>query len=139
MVGILEIKAGYESAKAALQIAQGISSLKSETAVNAAVIDIQRHTLDAQQALSASLDRIGELEKEVMRLKDWSAEKECYELADTGQGSLAYRLKEGVQPPQPAHWICPHCYQKGEKSILNHETLWVGHAETLVCHPCGMT
>ena len=137
MVGVLEIKAGYDSAKAALQIVQGISSLKTETAINAAVIDIQRLTLDAQRALSASLDQIDELEKEIVHLKDWSAEKEGYELADAGQGSLAYRLKEGVEPPRPAHWICPHCYEKGEKSILKHEHLAIGRADTLVCHPCG--
>ena len=36
MVGIVEIKAAYDSAKAAFQIADGISSLKTEAAVNAA-------------------------------------------------------------------------------------------------------
>ena len=137
MVGVLEIKAAYDSAKAAFQIAEGISSLKTEAAVNTAVIDLQRHVVDAQRGLSASLETIDELEKEIVRLKDWAAEKQNYELAVTGQGSLAYKLKEGVEPPQPAHWICPQCYEDGKKSILKHETLPVGRAETLVCHRCG--
>lgn len=137
MVGIVEIKAAYDSAKAAFQIADGISSLKTEAAVNAAIIDLQRHTVDAQRGLSASLEKIDELEKEIMRLKDWSADKQRYELKDTGQGSLAYHLKEGVEPSEPAHWICPQCYEDGKKSILKHESLLVGRADTLVCHRCG--
>ena len=137
MVGILEIKAAYDSAKAAFQIAEGISSLKTETAVNAAVIDLQRLVVDAQRGLSASLETIDELEKEIVRLKDWSAEKQRYELADAGEGSFAYKLKEGVEPPEPLHWICPHCYQKGEKAIMKHEDLPVGRCEVLACHPCG--
>lgn len=137
MVGIVEIKAAYDSAKAAFQIAEGIGSLKTEAAVNAAIIDLQRHTVDAQRGLSASLETIGELEKEIVRLKDWSAEKQNYELADTGQGSLAYKLKDGVEPPQPAHYICPQCYEDGKKSILKHEALPIGRADTLVCTRCN--
>jgi hypothetical protein len=137
MVTIAEIKAGYESAKAALDIAKGISALKTEAAVNAAVIDVQRNVVEAQQALSASLQTINELEQEIVRLKDWSAQKQRYELADTGQGSLAYKLKEGVDPPEPAHWICPQCCEDGKKSILKHESLPVGRADTLACHRCG--
>ena len=137
MVGILEIKAGYDGAKAAFDIAKGFGSLKTEAAVNGALIDIQRYVVEAQQGLSASLTKIDELEKEIVRLEDWSANKERYELADTGQGSLAYRLKEGVEPPEPSHWICPQCYEDGKKSILKQEMLPVGRADTLVCHRCG--
>jgi hypothetical protein len=139
-----ELQLGLSSAKAASDIARGIQSLESETAINEAVIEIQRHVMETQQARScvdreyaAALKRIDTLEQEIVRLKDWSAEKQRYELADTGQGSFAYRLKEGVDPPEPGHWICPHCYQKGDKSLLKHEHLAVGRADTLVCHPCG--
>lgn len=136
-MGIVEIKAGYEGAKAAFDIAKGVGALKTEAAVNGAIIEIQRHVVEAQQGLSASLRTIEDLEKEILRLKDWSAEKQSYELADTGQGSLAYKLKEGLELPQPSHWICPQCYEDGKKSILKHETLPVGRTQTLVCHRCG--
>jgi rubrerythrin len=137
MVGIAEVKAGYDGAKAALDILKGVQSLQSEAAKNEAVIDVQRHVIEAQQGLSTSLKRIDELEEEVARLTDWTAQKGRYELADTGQGSLAYRLREGLEPPEPQHWICPQCYEDGKKSILKTETLFVGRAETLVCHRCG--
>lgn len=135
---IAEIQAGIGGAKAALDILKGVQSLQTETAKNQAVIEVQRHVIEAQHGLSVSLKRIDDLEAEIVRLKDWSAEKQRYELKDTGQGSLAYHLKEGVEPPELQHWICPNCYQNGKKSILKHETLDIGRAETIVCHPCGL-
>jgi hypothetical protein len=134
---LTEIQAGLGGAKAALDILKGVQALQSETAKNQAVINVQRHVIEAQTGLSVSLKRIDELEAEIVRLEDWSAEKQRYELADTGQGSVAYKLKEGVEPPEPQHWICPQCYQDGKKSILKHESLPIGGADTLVCNRCG--
>ena len=139
-----EIATGLQAAKSAYEIAKGIQSLKSENEVNSAVLDIQRMALDAQASLGQAHDRqttltktIDDLEKEIMRLKDWSAEKQRYELADTGQGTLAYRVKVGMEEGEPAHWLCPTCYQKSEKSLLQHETHSVGRVQVMICHPCG--
>jgi hypothetical protein len=141
---LAEISAGLGSLKAAYDITKGLDSAKTQAAINDVKIPLQQHILDAQQALASANDaqteasrRIEELEKEIGHLKDWSAEKERYELADTGQGSLAYRRREGAEPAEPAHWICPQCYEDGKKSILKNETLPVGRAETLACHRCG--
>ena len=141
---IAEIHAGYTSAKAAVEIVKGIQALKSETAINQAVIDIQRLLLETQTSImsandlySASLKRVEGLEAEIARLKDWSIEKQDYVLADTGQGSLAYKYLEGVESGYPPHWICPQCCEDGKKSILKHEVLPVGRTKTLVCHRCG--
>ena len=118
MVGIVEIKAGYEGAKAAFEIARGVGALKTEAAVNGAIIDIQRHVVEAQQGLSASLQTIDALEKEIVRLKDWSAEKERYELKRFEPGSVAYSLKPAMAHGEPPHLLCPNCYQRSEKSFL---------------------
>lgn len=138
------IQIAYNSGKAALDIAKGIHALGSEVERNQAVIEIQRHVMDsnaslmdAQQAYSASLKRIEELEKQILQFRTWDTECQRYELADTGQGSLAYRVKEGMEQGDPSHWICPNCYQQGKKSILKEESLPIGRSETLVCHPCG--
>lgn len=140
---LLEISAGLSSLKAAKDIVQGLNAAKNEAAINGIKIDLQGLILEAQQGLfaaqeaqSAGTKRIAELEQEIVRLKDWSAQKQRYELADSGRGSLAYKLKEGVEPPEPAHWICPNCYDEGKKSLLKHEILPVGRAETLVCNRC---
>lgn len=118
MVGILEVQAGYESAKAAFNIAKGMAALKTETAVNSAIIEIQRHVVDAQQGLSSSLQAIDGLEKEIARLKDWSAEKERYEVKRFQPGSVVYSLKPTMAQGEPPHMLCPKCYPRGEKSFL---------------------
>lgn len=141
---LAEISAGLSSLKAAFDITKGLNATNTQATINEVKIPLQQHIIDAQQALSAAseaqaaaAERIRQLEQEIVSLKDWSAEKENYELADTGQGSLAYKFKEGVEPPQPSHWICPQCYEDGKKSILKHESLPVGRADTLVCTRCN--
>ena len=141
---LAEISAGLSSLKAAKDIVQGLSAAKTEAAINGVKIELQGLILEAQQGLfaaqkaqTADARRIAELEQEIVRLKDWEAEKQDYVLADTGQGSLAYEYLEGVESGHPPHWICPQCYEDGKKSILKHETLAIGRAETLVCHRCG--
>lgn len=141
---LAEISAGLSSLKAAFDITKSLNAANTQASINDVKIPLQQHIIDAQQALSAASEtqsadarRIAELEQEIMRLKDWSAEKQDYVLADTGQGSLAYEYLEGVESGHPAHWICPQCYEDGKKSILKHESLPVGRADTLVCHRCG--
>lgn len=113
--------------------------------MNDAKLSLQGHILDAQQSLftaqelqAAATKRIDELEQQIEKLRDWSADQQRYELADTGQGSLAYRLKEDMANGEPPHWICPNCYQNGKKAIMKEEALPIGRAETLACHPCGL-
>ena len=130
--------------KAAFDIGKGVQSLHTSVEVDQAVAEMLEKLLTARQQAMESLEtetallkRIDELEQEIVRLEDWSAEKQRYELKQAGEeGSFAYRLKDGVQPPEPEHWICPQCYQDGKKSILKHESLPVGRAETLVCTRC---
>lgn len=142
---IESIQSAYHAIKGGLDIAQGFQALKTETAINQAVIEIQRGFLEAQRALyeaemrhSADLRRISGLEEQFIKLKDWQAQKERYELKDTGQGALAYALKNGMETSEPTHWLCPDCYQTGEKSILHPDELPVGRCSTLNCHPCGL-
>lgn len=141
---IAEINAGLGSLKAAKDMIQALNGMQTAAAINDVKLSLQGHLLDAQQGLfaaqeaqSAATEHIAALEQEIVQLKNWEAEKKRYELKDTGQGSLAYALKESVETGEPPHWICPQCYEDGKRSILKHETLPVGRAETLVCHRCG--
>ena len=139
-----DIQSGIGGARAVLDIAKSLRSLESEASINEAVIDIQRHAIEAQQALFAAQEVIGEktrqiehLEQENARLRSWTEDKAAYELADTGQGALAYRsvspAAAGVAP-----WLCPNCFDEGRKSILQPERYSVGRTETLLCHRCHL-
>ena len=144
MTMIETIKGGMAAANAAANLIKGYFALKTEAEKNAAVVEIQRHVIDTQQGLATAyasnleaLQRINELEQEIVRFENWEAEKQRYEPAEAGPGCTAFRLKDGVEPPEPSHWICPHCYEQGKKSRLMMEKD-LGRSTTLNCHPCGL-
>ena len=128
MVGITEITAGLGSLKAAKDIVQGLNAAATEVTVNDVKIQLQGFILEAQQGLFAAQQneaalaaRINELEQETMRLKDWSAEREKYELKPIDTGSFAYMPKTGMDDSQPPHWLCTECFENGHKSILQFQ------------------
>ena len=108
---------------------------------HAAVIELQEKIFAAQATQTALLEQVGDLEKQVASFETWDAEKQRYEMSGTQGGGIVYRLKSGVQPPEPAHTICTNCYQHRKKSILQtvphtnaHATL--GKPRTMKCPEC---
>ncbi len=95
-----------------------------------AIFEAQRSALTAQADYVALVGRVADFEKEIVRLKDWSAERQNYQLADLGRGSTAYALKPAVKQDQEPHWLCTHCYNNHRKSLLqpqgniDGETTW---------------
>ncbi|WP_067105346.1 hypothetical protein [Sphingopyxis granuli] len=122
---LAELTAGYQATKAALDITKGIQALKTEAEVNAAIIDIQRLTIEAQHSLmqaqashTALIGRITELEQEIVRLKDWETERQRYQLRQIDSSAFAYMHKPGMENGEPAHWLCTQCFDSGHRSIL---------------------
>ena len=116
MVG--EIFAGLSALNAALNSAKALKDINDAAIRNAAIIELQEKILAAREAQSALLDRVRALETEVTDLKTWEAEKKRYDLKEVGPRIFVYALKPETQGTEPPHWICPSCYQKGKKSIL---------------------
>ena len=145
MVTGLEITAAYQGLKAGLGLLQTLNATAKTAAVNEVKVQLTQVIIEAQQALAAAsmaqanaAETIRDLEQQVMQFENWQTQREHYELADTGQGSLAYRYKAAVEGGEPPHWLCPNCYEHRQKSIMKHEKLPVGRCDTLVCHPCGL-
>lgn len=135
MIG--EAAMGLSALKTAFDLAKGLKDLDNATTRNAAVIELQEKILAAQQAQSTLIESVGELEKEVARLKAWEADKQRYKLTDVGSGVMAYTLKEGMENGEPAHQLCASCYQGGHKSILVSATWQPGRCHVLLCNDCG--
>lgn len=140
---LVEISAGLGSLKAAKDIIQGLNGAKTEAAINGVKIELQGLILDAQQGLFAAQEAqttsasiIANLEQEIVRLKDWSAEKERYQLIDIGRGSIAYIPKPGMENGEPAHWLCGNCFNQGKKSFLSAQGQ-VGPERVWKCGSCG--
>ena len=122
---MVTIGAAYAGLKEALGIVQGLNATNTQVQINDAKIPLQEHILNAQMALTtanetqaAAAERIRSFEQEIVRLKDWSGEKENYELKALGRGAFAYMLKPAVRGAEPAHWLCTRCYGDGKKSIM---------------------
>ena len=137
------LQLAYNSGKAAFDIAQGVNALSSEVERNSAVVEIQRHVMEgnsnlmaAQQAHSAALKRIDDLEKEVVRLKDWSAEKQNYQLKSIDPSGFAYMPKPELQTGEPPHWLCTNCFEQAQKSILQLKGT-SGPMATYHCNRCS--
>ena len=135
---VAEWVAGLGAFKSMLDLAKGLKDLSDATARNAAVIELQTQILTAQEAQSSLVARVRELEEEVRGFERWDAEKERYELRQHPHANvMTYELKDGMQPAEPAHSICPDCYQQRIKSILQHVTRYPGMADVAQCQRCG--
>lgn len=139
---LAEISAGLSSLKTMKDIVQGLNAAKNEAALNSVKIDLQGLILEAQQGLfaaqeaqSADARRIADLEQELVRLKDWSAEKQRYELTSFRGGSVAYAQKPSVENRQAPHWLCANCFEQGRKSFLQHQAD-VGPSAVYSCGGC---
>ena len=122
---IAEIGASIGGLKAALDIAKGLNALSDAVALNdakialqGAIIEAQSSLLAAQEAQTTNLKRIDELEQKIVRLKDWSGERQRYDLTAIDRGAFAYMPKPGMEDGKPAHWLCANCFEQGQKSLL---------------------
>jgi hypothetical protein len=135
---VAEIYAGLSAFKAMFDMAKGLKDINDAAIRNGAVIELQEQILSAQGQQSALIERIQALETEVASFERWDSEKERYELSQLGQhGIFAYSLKETERATEPAHWICPDCYQRRVKSILQQVSRVPGRADVRLCQTCG--
>lgn len=125
MVAISEIGTALASLKAASELAKALLGLRDAAVIQTKVIELQGEILSAQasafgaqEAQSALLKRVDELEKEVAGLKAWTAETERYQLTEVAPGSFAYALKPDSGGAEPPHSLCSNCFHQGHKSIL---------------------
>jgi len=136
---VAEIFAGLSSLKTALDLAKGLKDIDDAARRNAAVIELQEKILAAQEAQSTLIQRVHELEGEVARVKAWEAQKQRYELKDFGGGTFAYELRVDEARREPAHRICPACYESGDRSILQFRGQNAFSQDMYFCPLCEQT
>ena len=115
---VADVVAGLGAIKTAFDIAKGLKDIDDAARRNAAVIDLQEKILAAQRAQAALVERIGDLEAKVASFEAWGAQKKRYELKDFGGDTFAYELKQSEAGGEPAHRICPSCYEKQQRHVL---------------------
>jgi hypothetical protein len=139
------IQGAVTSLKAAFDITKGMIQLKSDAEIQVRVIELQSAILAAQSSAMAAqseqssmIQRVGQLEEEIARMKAWGEQKKRYKLIHPpwGRGgAMVYALKESCKGSEAAHWICTKCYEDGIRMILQPKrdaNGWI----LLVCPTC---
>ncbi|MCW2484811.1 hypothetical protein J5069_02760 [Candidatus Symbiopectobacterium sp. NZEC127] len=85
------------------------------------ILDVQSQQIDLKDLLASAKQRIIELEDDKKQREQWNAEKSCYLLCEVVSGTYVYRVDPAKKPDAPLHYICPACYEKSVKSILQME------------------
>lgn len=145
-----DFAAMFTSLRAVTDLTKFFIDARDASVIRTKAIELQREIIATKQsamaanlAHTATLRRLGELEKEVIDLKAWDAEKEKYHLISVkrvpaGQRApVAYGLKEPAGVSEADHLLCANCFQDRIKSILQIEQRVPNLAEVLVCHRCG--
>ena len=133
----------YVSAKAAYEIAKGISALKTEVERNQAVskvlevlLSVQNDALSMQEKQSLLLTEVDNLKKKISEFEKWSEIERQYELKEIASGVFVYTYKQSDVNREPMHWLCAKCYNERKKSILQR-TRHVIAGIFYICHTCN--
>jgi hypothetical protein len=120
-----DIAGGLSALKAIKDLSEAMIGLRDATAFQEKRFELQDKLLAAQTAVFATnqeraalIERVGQLEQEVARLRAWDTEKQRYELKRWGHGAFAYVLKESEARGEPIHALCAACYDRSIKSRL---------------------
>jgi len=134
---VAEIFAGITAFKEMMELARALKDIDNAVSRGNVVIALQEKIFAGNAMYSELVQRKDELEREIVSLKDWEAEKARYELVELYEGALAYAVKEAMRGGEPFHYICPACYQQRKKSILQGATWHLGE-HSLTCPACEL-
>lgn len=142
MVGLGEAAAAVGGLKTAYEMAKGVQALTADVHIKLktmelmeAILSAQQSALQAQEAQSEMLKRITELEAQIAGHDAWQREKSRYKLEEFPSGAQVYVLRAEAADGEISHRLCPACFQKGEKSILQTVGKHSG-GELVQCIPC---
>lgn len=145
MFDLIAIKGAVDGLKAARDIAKTAMGLRDATLFQDKVIELtdtiiaaQSSALDAQADQLTMAKRIEDLERQMIEMEKWDAEKERYDLNEVIPGIYAFALKEAERGSTPAHYMCANCFNEGHLAILQKETRMPYHTKFLNCHRCGL-
>jgi hypothetical protein len=142
MVAILQgVMTGLKSAS---EISTALIGLKVASEVKDKVIQLQNAIISAQTSAFEANTKLNSLYEENNSLKikienllDWKDEKNKYSLITPWNGVVVYALKKDCSEGVPPHWLCPNCYNDGQKSILMQQYEGNGYLSFL-CNRCKL-
>ncbi len=128
------------SLNAATSVLSSFLNLRDFTKHAGEIAQLQGHIIQANSLIisaqnehSSLTTKIQELEKECMRLKDWSTEKANYERREIGNGVFAYIEKNYVGMAEKAHKLCCNCFDNKNIRSTLQQSIEPQRNVSLVC------
>ena len=142
MIAISEITATLSGIKKAIGVVKSLTSLDSHIALKSKtsellsiIVDLHDRISSIQSQYDELLNTKNDLEKKLMEIEKWVEEKAKYKLTEISPGVFVFLSKEVDRSITPSHWLCAHCYENRQKSILqlhNHSAA----GKTFKCPSC---
>lgn len=137
-----EITAAVQAAKSLFEIVKANKGLTEYNEIVAAVSEVNTKLMDAtavalasQEKQSLLTNKVAELEKEIMELKNWNHEAKRYILTALCTDITVYTLKPGMENGEPPHKLCTACFGKKQKGYLQSGGV-VGSGAMYKCNLC---
>lgn len=116
--GILSFKAAVDLASSLIELSTSEAGRKASCELMGQLIGAHREQLKLVESYQALQQKAFAHEAENQRLTQWDSDNERYQLEKIGVGAFAYSFKPIAGSAEPAHWLCPNCYARREKSFL---------------------
>ncbi len=144
MVDMAAIAGVATSLRSAVEITKAMVDVRDATLIQTKTFELTREIMAAQsyalEAMATQSDLLTikrELEEKISNMETWNTEKDRYKLKNIQPGVTVYALKEGMESGEEHHYLCPTCYNRRQKSILQKEVYSSGRIVMQVCHQCG--
>ena len=138
---IASVVAGFKNA---FELIKKINEISKSVEINNITIVLQSIVLDAQARIGelssenfSLTDKIRTLEKEIDSMKDWSDERQNYELQEWRRGIFAYVNKKLIKNDKNTPRLCATCFDNGNKSIL--QSSHFNMITSIKCQKCGFS
>ena len=108
--------------KAVAAIAEATDPHKRQTQfaeLQQVLIQLNTNAFAIQTQNLSLLREKDDLEKQIVQLKNWKAEKQRYSLIEIHDGLVVYAVKESMSNGEAPHSLCANCFNNGKKSFLN--------------------
>ncbi len=123
-----EIITAIATVKSMSDITSLLIKAKVDTATTEKAIELQSSIISLQTALLAIqaqnqdlLSAKNELEQRLAEIESWNAQAENYKLHEIVSGVFVMASQTDESDTAPAHWLCPNCYEKKQKAILQYK------------------
>lgn len=135
------LKGVFSSARELHQLTVDYSVKEKTQEILNKLSDVQMRHISQQELLIEAKERIIQLENEKKEKENWEAEASRYELFSAMPGTLVYRIKPSENDNEPVIYLCPQCYNRKQKSILQVRGISVparvGMVVDMQCHSCN--